>query len=262
MQQLLKPLKLPPELQLINLDDPDNYSKIKQIIQSKPLLQRCYQNFYTDILNRVTPVEQKLIIELGSGCSNFKNYLPTLVTSDVLNYPYVDQVFSALDIPLGDRSVDAFVMIDVLHHLPDCEKALKEMSRCLKPNGKIVMIEPANTFWSRTVYKNFHHEDFDVRGGWGVSQGGALTGANMAIPHIIFQRDRQEFQAKFPELQITALRLHTPISYLISGGLSLKQLVPDYLINSVFLIENIIEGMLEPLINYLGMFMTIELTAF
>jgi hypothetical protein len=78
----------------------------------------------------------------------------------------------------------------------------------------------------------------------------------MAIPWIIFERDRQQFVETFPNLQITDLQLHTPISYLISGGLSLRQLVPSYLIPLVLGLES----SLQPLLSYLAMFMTIELT--
>lgn len=256
MKKLLDPLKLPQELRLENLDDPNNYAKIKAIIDRKPLLQRCYKNFYREIGQRLAPKANQVILELGSGCSNLQAYLPNLITSDVLPYPHVDKVFSALDIPYPDRSLDGIVMIDVFHHLPDCKVALREMERCLKPFGKIVMIEPAHTPWSRFIYENFHHEDFDVTGGWGVTTGGALTGANMAIPWIVFQRDRQEFIAEFPGLEITALKLHTPILYLVSGGLSLRQLVPNYL---TFLVANL-DQVLSNLAQYLCMFMTIELT--
>lgn len=256
MKQLLNLLKLPQALQLVDLDDPANHSKIKAIIHRKPLLQQCYANFYADILERIAPVENKVILELGSGCSNFQAYLPSLITSDILPYPHVDRVFSALAIPYPDQSLDAVVMVDVLHHLPDCQKALQEMQRCLKVGGKIVMIEPAHTPWSKFIFTNFHHEDFDVTGGWGAFGGGALTGANMAIPWIIFQRDQERFKAEFPQLEITALRLHTPISYLVSGGLSLRQLVPNFFIPMTWTIEKI----LTPFVSYLGMFMTIELT--
>lgn len=47
--------------------------------------------------------------------------------------------------PFQDKSVSAFMMIDVLHHIKDSRQFFKEMQRCLKPGGKIVMIEPANT---------------------------------------------------------------------------------------------------------------------
>ena len=79
----------------------------------------------------------------------------------------VDKVFCATEMPFTDESVDAFFMIDVLHHISDTRSFLREALRCLKPGGKVVMIEPANTLWARFIYTHFHHEGFEVKAtGW------------------------------------------------------------------------------------------------
>lgn len=57
---------------------------------------------------------------------------------------------------------------------------------------------------------------------------GALSGANVAIIWIIFERDRYLFEQEFPESQIFDISLHTPLSYLLSGGLSVRQLAPSF----------------------------------
>lgn len=44
-------------------------------------------------------------------------------------------------IPLGDSSVDAVVGNMFLHHCPDPEKAILEMTRVLKPGGRIVFAD-------------------------------------------------------------------------------------------------------------------------
>jgi len=44
-------------------------------------------------------------------------------------------------IPLGDSSVDAVVGNMFLHHCPDPEKAIREMTRVLKPGGRIVFAD-------------------------------------------------------------------------------------------------------------------------
>ena len=86
-----------------------------------------------------------LFVELDSGAGFLRLMAPYAVTSDVLPYEGVDRVFSALDMPFQDKSVSTVMMIDVLHHIKDSRQFFKEMQRCLKPGGKIVMIEPANT---------------------------------------------------------------------------------------------------------------------
>ena len=44
-------------------------------------------------------------------------------------------------IPLGDSSVDAVVGNMFLHHCPDPEKAIREMTRVLRPGGRIVFAD-------------------------------------------------------------------------------------------------------------------------
>ena len=46
----------------------------------------------------------------------------------------------------------------------DSYRFLVELERCLKPGGKIVMIEPANTRFSRLIFRRFHHEMFESVG--------------------------------------------------------------------------------------------------
>ena len=93
--------------------------------------------------------------------------------------------------------------IDVFHHLPDAQRFLSEAVRCLRPGGRIVMIEPANTVFARWVYTHAHHEPFDpnVRD-WVFKSSGPVSGANGALPWVVFCRDRAVFERRFPALRI------------------------------------------------------------
>jgi hypothetical protein len=117
------------------------------------------------------------------------------------------------------------------------------------------MIEPANTPWARFIYKNFHHERFDVQGDWQVAKGGPLSHSNSAMPWIIFVRDREVFERDFPQLKIAAISNHTPLRYLLSGGFSVRQLAPGFSYPAV----KAIECLMSPANNWLGMFMTVIL---
>lgn len=255
-KKLLDRLRLPEFIQIADLDDPSNIHIIRNIIKRKPFLKKIYESFYQDMLRRCTTVPQSGdFIEMGSGAGFIKKLAPHVITSDVLPYDGVDLAFSALDIPLKESSVSAFLMIDVLHHIKDSVIFFEEMQRCLKIGGKIVMIEPANTPWSTFIYTRFHHEPFEPSGEWGFDEGGPLTGANMAIPWIIFFRDANLFSNKFPQLKVRSIQIHTPFRYLLSGGLSLRQLLPSFFYPMICLIE----WLLSPFNRYIGMFMTIEL---
>ncbi|MDX2240569.1 MAG: methyltransferase domain-containing protein [Leptolyngbyaceae cyanobacterium bins.302] len=252
---LLNQLRLPESFEISDLDEPANIHILRKIIQRKPFLYNTYRSFYHQLLRAIEQVPEGEVVELGSGASFLQKYAPQITTSDVLPYEGVDRVFSALDMPFSDSTVAAFVMVDVFHHLQDSRQFFQAALRCLKPGGKIVMVEPANTAWSRFVYTNFHHEPFETRGWWGFDTGGPLSGANMALPWIVFCRDRRQFQAEFPGLRICTIRIHTPFRYLLSGGLSFRQLLPSW----TYPLVEAIESLLTPVNSYLGMFMTIEL---
>jgi len=58
-----------------------------------------------------------------------------------------DVVGSATNIPLGDATFDTVVCTEVLEHVPDPLKALREMYRVLKPGGYLILSTPM--YWPR-----------------------------------------------------------------------------------------------------------------
>jgi SAM-dependent methyltransferase len=246
-------LKLPETRNIENLDDPSVTMLHGEILRKKTFLKKVYTDFYRQFRDAVPNPKSKVLVELGSGGGFIKEIIPDVITSDILNVAGVDKVFSATDMPFKDSSVDAFFMFDVLHHIGEPRRFFNEADRCLRPGGKIVMIEPANTGWARFIYRNFHHERFDTRSGWGLDKTGPLSQGNGAMPWIIFVRDMETFEREFPRLKIVSLRNHTPMRYLFSGGFTLRQLVPSF----VYPVFKAVEYLLTPADNWLGMFMTV-----
>jgi SAM-dependent methyltransferase len=180
--------------------------------------------------------------------------MPETITSDVLPVPGVDRVCSALDMPFAQDSLSAIFLLNVFHHIPDAKLFFKEVARCLKPGGRLILVERANTVWSRWVYRHFHHEPFDTATKhWTLPYGGRLSGANGALPWIVFVRDRQKFRKLFPDLSVERIELCHPFRYLVSGGVSARSMVPDFAYPFVAGLEWI----LEPLNRYLAMFMRV-----
>lgn len=248
-------LKLPEVREAAALDDASLSLLHRQIISQKKFLRRIYTDFYQELMDAVGYTSDKSILELGSGGGFLKELFPTVITSDIMKLPSVDKVFSAHTMPFDHATLDAIVMVDVLHHIPDVRAFFREATRCLKIGGRVAMIEPANTCWARFIYKNFHHEGFDPTAGWEFQSEGPLSSANGALPWIIFYRDRRQFESEFPMLQIIQVRPHTPFRYLLSGGLTLRQLVPGWS-------YPVFKGLgycIRPLNAFLGMFQTIIL---
>lgn len=58
----------------------------------------------------------------------------------------------ALEIPLADQTVDASLSAFVLRNIPDVPRALREMTRVVRPGGRVVSLElswPPCAFWRR-----------------------------------------------------------------------------------------------------------------
>lgn len=224
---MLKGLRLK-DIDKYDLDDPRRTLEHKRIIEKKPFLKRLYQEWYSEIKRRLSGIPEGKIIELGSGGGFMKEVIPSITTSDILELDENDLTFNALDMPFANNSIAAFVMVDVFHHVPDSEKFLSEMQRCLKPEGKIVMSEPCTSIYSKFIFKNFHHEPFNIHGNWTIPGSGPMSDANGALPWIVFERDRERFNRSFPDLRIAELKKHTALRYLLSGGVSMKQFVPTW----------------------------------
>lgn len=237
-----------------DLDAPETTVCHGEMIRRKPILRAFYEDVYAHFLDQAQELPDGVQLELGSGGGFLKDRLPDVVTSDVLPLPNVDLPLDALDMPFDDATVSAVYMLDVLHHLPDVGKFLDEAQRCLAPRGRIVMVEPANTVFGRFVYQNFHHEPFlPDAPDWTLPEGGPMSVANGALPWIVFVRDLEVFQARYPQLRIRALGYWAPFRYLASGGVSMHQLVPI----ALFPVVLFTEWLLSPLNAQLGMFMRI-----
>lgn len=226
----------------------------KNLIKKKGLLYKIYVDFYKSL--KPNGVPKGAIVEIGSGGGFLKEIIPEVVTSDVIEGPGIDKVFFAEKMPFKNKSVSAFIMIDVLHHIKDPRKAFNEMERCLKKDGKIIMIEPFKSLWGYFIYKYLHYEHFDPSSGWEVKGKGRMSDSNTALPWIIFVRDRHIFEKEFPNLKIIKVEGHSPFRYLLSGGLTKPQFAPTFTYPFIKFTE---DKLLSPLKNQIGMFVTIEL---
>jgi len=238
-----------------SLDDPNTTVEHGNIISAKPFLKQIYVEWYKDMLARLNPLKGRgMLLELGSGGGFLKSIEPEIVTSDIMELPNVDMVCDAEKFPFEDQTIAGIMMLDVFHHIPRPYLFLKEAQRTLVPGGKIVMVEPANTIFSRFVYTYFHHEKFDSKGEMEIKPGNPLSDANIAFPYIYFERELLFFKEQFPALKINEIKYHTPFKYILSGGLSHRPFAP---FRAYKLISGI-EKILAPLRKYIGMFCTIE----
>jgi SAM-dependent methyltransferase len=237
------------------LDDPETTELRLQIVRDKPFLREVYDEWYRTLAQRV-PSGEGAILELGSGAGYFQQFVPEAIRSEVFFCRNVDLVADACRLPFTDGRLRSVVMTDVFHHIPDAHRFLGEAVRCIHPGGRILMIEPWVSAWSKLIYRNLHHEPFLPEAAtWEIAGTGPLSGANGALPWIVFVRDRDRFVRDFPQLHIEEIRPMMPFRYLVSGGISMRNLMPTALHGA----WRGLEAALSPWMSSLAMFCFINI---
>ena len=237
---MLKDILAHPLARGVNLEDPHTTVLRKRILKEKAFLRHIYEEWYESLVAALPSIDG-LVLELGTGAGFLRDTISGLITSDVLPLPDIDVVLDAHHIPFHESSLRAIVLIDVLHHLPEPRGFFAEASRCVKPRGALVMIEPWVTPWSRLVYGRLHHEPFYPDADrWESPATGPLSGANGALPWIMFQRDRSRFTSEFPEWRTKTIETHMPFSYMLSGGVSMRGFVPGFAYKPIRCLERLV----------------------
>lgn len=212
------------------MDSPATTLLRRRIIRENRFLRRLYRE-WTSMISAFLPLDPWPALELGSGGGFTKEALPGLIASDVFHLPGMDLVARGENLPFRGASLGAILMTNVFHHLPDAEAFLREAARAIKPGGRLILIEPWITPWSRMVYRFLHHEPVSTtEKDWRLpSGGGPLSSANSAQAWIVFRRDMGRFTAEFPQWRPLAIRPMMPFCYIISGGVSMRPLAPKWL---------------------------------
>jgi hypothetical protein len=212
----------------LDIDDPSTTHLRLQIIQQKSFLRQIYQEWYRAIVATL-PNCSGAVLELGAGGGFMRDFVPHLISSELFYCPNIRVVLDGSRLPFRAKSLRGIVMTNVLHHFPQPRLFFTEATRCVRSGGVISMVEPWVTPWSRFVYSCFHHEPFEPDAPlWELSTCGPLSGANDALPWIIFARDRSKFEQEFPDWRIEVIKPIMPFRYLVSGGVSLRSISPGW----------------------------------
>jgi SAM-dependent methyltransferase len=213
------------------LDDPSRGSKIAQTIQRKFSLRMLYEETYERYRRVLSECPADgLAIELGAGAGFVQKIIPEITTTDVLAYDTVNLVFDAMKMPFADASIRFIGMLNVFHHIPDVAVFLSECERCLKPGGRVLIVDQYPGYIARWIFRYAHHEPWaPAAPEWAFPSTGPLSGANGALAWIVFLRDQARFEKEFPQLQIVRTRPHTPLRYWLCGGLKWWNLIPSLL---------------------------------
>jgi len=152
-------------------------------------------------------LEDKKVLEVGSGRGSLQDVVADYTGLDLS--PTVAPLYhkkfvvgSATAMPFPDHTFDAIWTVWVLEHIPEPERALREMRRVVKPGGKIYL----RVAWG---CQSWYADGFDVRSYEDFNWKGKLVKASLLV------RDQAYIQ--------TAYMLPTRIIRLAHYGLSGKK---------------------------------------
>jgi SAM-dependent methyltransferase len=216
------------------LNIPERITQVQALLKKKRSLRFLYEEIYglyREVLQRCP--QDGIALELGSGGGFVKDIIPEMITSDVIDHPSLDRKIDARVLPFHEASLRGVFMWNVFHHIPDAEKFLAEIERCLKPCGRLFMIEPYFGWLGSLIYQYGHTEPCDLHAkSWQFESTGPMTDANIALPWIIFFRDRKLFERKFPKLVIREIKYVIPLRYWLTGGMKSWNLLPSWIYGS------------------------------
>lgn len=217
----------------------------------KPSLRAVYTDLYQRIAARCVP---GVILEVGGGSGNFKDYAPDTISTDIVAAPWLDAVADASRLPFADGAISNIVLFDVLHHIEFPVQFLDEANRVLRPGGRIIFSEPAITPISNLFYTHMHPEPVDMKADiFAVGKPDPERDpfdANQAIPTLMMRRQRDRFEARFPGLRIHENQLTSLLAYPMTGGFRPWTMIPGVMVPLVLGLERLLLPILGPLMAF------------
>lgn len=124
--------------------------------------------------------ENSLLLDAGSGSQQYKKYCSHLkyfaqdfksfkvdekesftAATKPYHYGAIDYLGDIWDIDEKDSMFDAILCTEVLEHIPYPNETMKEFSRLLKPEGKLILTVPANSLRHMDPY--YYYSGFSDR---------------------------------------------------------------------------------------------------
>lgn len=216
-----------------------------------------YKNLYEFQFRDVDDIENKKILEMGSGTSPLKYFYHNVITSDIIDLEYLDYQLDCHKIDevdyVSDESMDIITLVNVLHHLRDPLSFLAKASVKLKQSGQVIMVEPFFSTLSKLVYKYLHHEPsvFELDEPLLEEIKGPLSSANMAIPYMIFFTDKDWSSRLAPIYDFSPQSAYyfSSLSYMATGGISRRLPIPGFLYKSLFKIDLLLANAFPKLLS-------------
>ncbi len=210
----------------------------RQLWQEKPVLRAIYEDYYRRMVSHCVP---GTTLEIGGGSGNLKAHRDDVISTDIVQTPWLDAAADAQSLPFRDAAFSNILAVDVLHHIECPVKFFTEAERVLAAGGRIVLLEPGISTISGLFYRFFHPEPVDMT----VNPFEDIVpnpdrrpfDANQAIPTLLFIKRREEFEAAFSGLRVLHVNWLSLFAYPLSGGFRRWSLIPVSVVDKILQLE-------------------------
>jgi SAM-dependent methyltransferase len=201
MRMLLNWLRDP----LLNDMDVDGENRLelhRKMLEKKPMLREVFTEFH-HLFRRL---EDKFLtgegtkVELWAGISPMRDSYPEVLATDIVSAPHLDKVVNAEAMDFANNSVKVIYGQNCFHHFPHPDRFFQELDRILVKGGGAILLETYYGPFASFLYKRlFRTEGFDkTYQSWETPVAGPMNGANQALSYIVFIRDSELFEKKYP----------------------------------------------------------------
>lgn len=173
-----------------------------------------------------------IVVELGcgAGLTGFFVTNARILATDVRPYPWTAACVDALRLPFAPASIDAFICVNMIHHLANPTGFLDAISLCLRPGGMLLIHEPNPSFMMLLALRIMRHEgwSFDVDAfdpSVPANDPADPWSGNNAVSKLLFG-DFGRFRQRFPALEPVFDRYDEFMMFPLSGGVTAKFPVP------------------------------------
>jgi SAM-dependent methyltransferase len=201
------------------------------VVQHDPYLSTMYRLAYSRLRELIGSASPDRTIEVGAGLGLSVLSGQSWIMSDVTGVAPLSLLNAAEALPYNDATLDAIVLKDTWHHIPNIEAFLAEAHRVLRPHGVIAVFDPYWSILGRFVYRFLHQERWDAKTeSWSFPSTNPWD-SNQALTYLMMQRDRAEFDQRWNgRFRVIEPQPLIGPSFLLSGGVSRRTFVSGRLL--------------------------------
>ena len=206
----------------------------RETVEGDRYLTVLYQLAYSAVSELTKSARPDRTIEVGAGLGLASLSGNHWIKSDVEGAAPLSLLNYAEALPYKDASLDAIVLKDTWHHIPDIEGFLAEAHRVLRPGGVVAVFDPYWSLLGRFVYRFLHQERWDASvESWSFPSTNPWD-SNQALTYLMLKRDRAEFDRRWgAKFSVIEPRPLVGPSFLLSGGVSRRTFVSGRLLSAL-----------------------------